>query len=389
MPSGTNAALPGREERGAAGAGRTRRGRGGNNKAGPTVDPGVKLSVLDLIPVRTDQTSSQALAGSRRLARAADAAGYTRYWVAEHHNMPAVASTVPGVLIPYLAEGTHHIRFGSGGVMLPNHTALAVAEQFALLAAMYPGRIDLGLGRAPGSDPVTAYLLRGGQQGDEASFEQDVTLLRELLGVGATPVGGALRLAVGGRPFDVRATPRAEGEVPVWLLGSSGFSAGLAARLGVPYVFAHHFGMPGLETALAGYRRGYVPSEHHPSPETFLPVNIVVAPSAEEAQERALPQLVQMVRLRTGAPLTPQLTVEEALAYSWSERELELREAVAAQWLIGTAEDVADRLTALAGQLGVDEVMVVPAAGAYQAESLAEAPGREATVRLLGEQLLG
>ncbi|WP_454300775.1 MsnO8 family LLM class oxidoreductase [Salana multivorans] len=185
----------------------------------------MKLSVLDLIPVRTGQTSALALQASRSLLALADELGFERYWVAEHHNMPAVASSVPGVLLPYLAGQTHRIRLGSGGVMLPNHTALDVAEQFALLEAMYPGRVDLGIGRAPGSDPVTSYLLRLGRtEAPEESFEQDVLLLREMLGMGETPVGEPVTLSLGGRPFEVRATPSASSATALWLLGSSGFS---------------------------------------------------------------------------------------------------------------------------------------------------------------------
>ncbi|WP_234417598.1 MsnO8 family LLM class oxidoreductase [Miniimonas sp. S16] len=344
--------------------------------------------MLDLIPVRTGQTTSQALSASAALARLADDAGYTRFWVAEHHNMPAVASTVPGVLIAYLAQGTHRIRFGSGGVMLPNHTALAIAEQFALLEAMLPGRVDLGIGRAPGSDPVTAYLLRGGQQPEDA-FVQDVTLARELLGGGDAAAGDAVALSIGGRPFAVRPTPLATSGPTLWLLGSSGFSADLAARLGLPYVFANHFGMPGLADALARYRTAYQPSAAHPEPTSLLPVNVVVARTTAQAEAWAGPQLVQMVRLRTGAPLLPQLTVEEAAAYPWTEAEASIRDAVRAHWFVGAVSDVVPRLASAAADAGVDEVMVVPAAGASAEDALDAAPGRAETLTLLAEALLG
>ncbi len=350
------------------------------------VDPCVKLSVLDLIPVRTGQTSAQALQASRSLLALADELGFERYWVAEHHNMPAVASSVPGVLLPYLAGQTHRIRLGSGGVMLPNHTALDVAEQFALLEAMYPGRVDLGIGRAPGSDPVTSYLLRLGRtEAPEESFEQDVLLLREMLGMGETPVGEPVTLSLGGRPFEVRATPSASSATALWLLGSSGFSVELAARLGLPYVFAHHFGMPGIEAALARYREAYVPSAAFPTPTSLLPINVVVAETPGEAAARAMPQAVQMVRLRTGAPLTAQLTIEEARAYRWSPREEAMRESVAAQWLIGTPHEVAARLRGRLEALGLDEAMIVPAGGAYQGEAFNEQAGRAETLRLLAE----
>ncbi|WP_328587562.1 LLM class flavin-dependent oxidoreductase [Serinibacter arcticus] len=340
-------------------------------------------------PVRTGQTSRQALVASAGLAREADSLGYTRYWVAEHHNMTAVASSVPGVLIPYLAAGTSRIRFGSGGVMLPNHAALAIAEQFALLEAMYPGRIDLGIGRAPGSDPVTAYLLRGGAQGAGVdTFEQDVTLAQALLGIGGEP-GDAVGISISGRPYELRATPRGETSPDLWLLGSSDYSADLAARLGLPYVFANHFGMPGLEMALARYRASYTPSESYPEPQTLLPVNVVVGETDDEARALAATYVVQMVRLRTGAPMGPQLTVEEAAEYPWSENERALAEQVPAGWYVGTVDDVASRLRETAERHRVDEIMISPVAGARAGDPLDAVPARIATLRALAGELLG
>ena len=206
------------------------------------------LSVLDLVPVRSDQTSADAVAASLELARTADRLGYRRYWVAEHHNMPAVAATNPPVLIGLLGGQTSRIRVGSGGVMLPNHAPLVVAEQFALLEAAFPGRIDLGIGRAPGTDPVTSWALRHGAGGvdDEAvnrfpEYVDNVLAMMEPSGVG---------LALRGRTHVLKATPSA-GSVPqIWLLGSSDYSARLAAEKGMPYVFAHHFSGSGTAEAL-------------------------------------------------------------------------------------------------------------------------------------------
>ncbi|HWU20050.1 MAG TPA: MsnO8 family LLM class oxidoreductase, partial [Nocardioides sp.] len=197
------------------------------------------LSVLDLVPVRADQTTGDAVAASVRLARTADELGYRRYWVAEHHNMPAVAATNPPVLISLLAAQTSRIRLGSGGVMLPNHAPLVVAEQFALLEAAFPGRIDLGIGRAPGTDPVTSWALRHGAGGvdDEAvtrfpEYVDNVLAMMEPAGVG---------LSLRDRTHTLRATPAASSVPEIWLLGSSDYSARLAAEKGMPYVFAHHF----------------------------------------------------------------------------------------------------------------------------------------------------
>lgn len=349
----------------------------------------MKLSILDLIPVRGEQSSADAIAATRRLAQTADVAGYTRYWIAEHHNMPAVAATVPGVLVSHLAAHTERIRLGSGGVMLPNHTALATAEQFALLEAMYPGRIDLGIGRAPGADPVTAYLLRGGQMEDAVDrFAQDVTLVRELLGAGQTPVGEAVGLSLGGKRFDVRATPAAVTAPELWLLGSSGFSAELAAKVGLPYAFAYHFGAPGVESVVSHYREAYTPSEQYPVPRTLLPINVVVARTEAEAHELAGPMLVQMTKLRTGGQVTKQLTVEQAGRYQWSDGERAVRDQVLATWAVGDVAQVAAKLREAADGVGAEEVMVVPGAGAREGDPMDDVPARREGVEMLAEALL-
>ena len=215
--------------------------------------------------------------------------------------MPAVAATNPPLLISMVAAATSRIRVGSGGVMLPNHAPLVVAEQFALLEAAYPGRIDLGIGRAPGSDPVTSWALRhggGGVEDDAVSrFPEYVDNVISMM----SP--GGVGLQVGGRMHALTATPAATSVPPVWLLGSSDYSARLAASRGLPYVFAHHFSGQGTAEALELYRSGFQPSETNPSPRTFLTVNVVVAETQEDADRLALPQLQAMVALRTGQPL--------------------------------------------------------------------------------------
>ncbi|UOE42951.1 LLM class flavin-dependent oxidoreductase [Agromyces larvae] len=343
-----------------------------------------RLSVLDLVPVRTGQTSADAVAASVALAQAADRLGYTRYWFAEHHNMPAVASTTPPVLAAAIAARTERIRVGSGGVMLPNHAPLVVAEQFAALEAIAPGRIDLGIGRAPGSDPVITQLLRiSGPTADVDRFPDHVTDIVSLL----QPDGATLRLT-SGREYPIAATPAAAGAPTVWLLGSSDYSAKLAAELGLPYVFANHFSGEGLERALELYRSGYTPSERHPAPETFLTVNAVVAPTAAEAHERALPQLRQMARLRLNRPMHALETVEEALAAPADELADELIAAMRGRWIIGEPDAASARLRDLAVRHGVDEVMVVPVTGAYAAEPADASPGRVQTLELLAGALL-
>lgn len=342
----------------------------------------MRLSILDLIPVRTDQDTAAALAATIALAKRADELGYHRYWVAEHHNMPSVASTNPAVVIGILAAATQRIRVGSGGVMLPNHAPLVVAEQFALLEASAPGRIDLGLGRAPGSDPVISAVLRqSGNTSDVDRFPNNVQDIVALLGVD----GASVRMT-SGEEYALRGTPKA-GSVPdVWLLGSSDYSAALAAALGLPYVFAHHFSGQGTARALELYRSSFQPSAHLDAPRTFLTANAVVADTAAEAEALALPNLQQMARLRSGKPLGPIATVEEAAATEQSDLELGFVEQMRAAWIIGDADQAAAELQGLADRFGVDEVMVSPVGSAREGTPWNSAPARERTIELLAER---
>ena len=339
------------------------------------------LSVLDLVPVRSDQASRDAVAATLSLARVADELGYRRYWLAEHHNMPAVAATNPPVLIGLVAGATRTIRVGSGGVMLPNHAPLVVAEQFALLEAAYPGRIDLGIGRAPGSDPVTTYALRHGAGGvsDEAvtRFPEYVDNVLAMMGTEGVSIG------IQGRSYPLRATPVATSVPEIWLLGSSDYSARLAAEKGMPYVFAHHFSGNGTAEALELYRSTFRPSPELPEPRTFLTVNAVVAATSEEAHRLAFPQLLAMLAMRTGQPLAAQALVEEAEKVELAPAHRDLVEAMRSRWVIGSPEEARSRVAELAASYGVDEVMVHPVAGAYVGTEPAAGPAREETLRLL------
>ena len=343
------------------------------------------LSVLDLVPVRADQTTSDALAATRALARVADELGLRRYWLAEHHNMPAVAATNPPVLVAMVAAATERIRVGSGGVMLPNHAPLVVAEQFALLEAAHPGRIDLGIGRAPGTDPVTSYALRHGAGGVEAdAVEQFPHYVDNILAMMA-PGGAGLR--VGGTVHALNATPAATSAPPVWLLGSSDYSARLAAEKGLPYVFAHHFSGRGTAEALALYRDSYRPSEEHPEPQTFLTVNAVVAETQEEADRLVAPNLLAMLALRTGGRLSPQLLVEDAEEQQIPPEHEALAKAMLDRWIVGSPETAALQVRELATTYDVDEVMLHPVAGAHTGTPTDRSPAREATLRLLADAL--
>ncbi len=245
-------------------------------------------SLLDLAPVTEDETPAQALANAADLAQHAEAHGYHRYWLAEHHNMPGIASAATAVVIGHIAQATKTIRVGAGGIMLPNHAPLIVAEQFGTLEALHPGRIDLGLGRAPGTDGATAQALRRYHQSADA-FPQDVV---ELMGYLDDDEGKA----------PVRAVPGMGSHLPVWILGSSTFGAQLAAYLGLPYAFASHFAPQMLEPAIQAYREGFRPSARLSKPHFMMAAGLFAAETDAEAEYHRSSQLQAFARLRTGTP---------------------------------------------------------------------------------------
>jgi len=331
-----------------------------------------KLSVLDFVPVRSGQTSADAVAASLLLAQTADHLGYVRYWVAEHHNVQAAACTNPPVLIALLAGVTQRIHVGSGGVLLPNHTPLVIAEQFALLEAAYPGRIDLGVGRATGADPATSrFLGRGSGSVDE---------LRALMSV----TGG--RLPTAGHSELPTPTPNAASAPPLWLLGASEGSARVAAEKGLSYVFGHHLGVEGTGEALRVYRSTFRPSGDLAEPRTLLPVMASVADTYDEAYRAALPWLLVMLGLHTGRPQTPVLTIEEAEKVELPSDDQRLIDVLAQRYVIGTAAQARDQIHHLASTFAVDEVMINPIAGAHEGDDPRTDPGRAQTLRLLAAQ---
>ncbi|BCB74002.1 LLM class flavin-dependent oxidoreductase [Phytohabitans flavus] len=304
----------------------------------------VPLSVLDVAPVAAGASSGDALRATTELARAVERMGYQRFWVAEHHNMPAIASSAPAVLIAHLAAATSTMRIGSGGVMLPNHAPLVVAEQFGTLSALHPGRIDLGIGRAPGTDQATALALRRTVEG--LSAEQFPQELAELM-----------NMFTGEQPRRIVATPGL-GESPVvWLLGSSGFSAQLAGMLGLPFSFAHHFSAANTLPALALYRQSFRPSRWLDKPYAMVAVATVCADTDERAQWLARPSALSFLRLRQGRPQA-LATPEEAAAYPYTEIE---REFMAERWegqAIGSPETVRRALEDLQEKTHADELML-------------------------------
>lgn len=303
------------------------------------------LSVLDLAPVAAGTTAGQALHQTARLARRAEELGYRRFWVAEHHNLPSIASSAPAVLIAHLAAATSRIRVGSGGVMLPNHPPLVVAEQFGTLEALHPGRIDLGIGRAPGTDQLTALALRRTMEGLSAEgFPQE---LADLIGFFTAADGRAPITANPGR-----------GDLPeIWLLGSSGFSAQLAGLLGLPFSFAHHFSAANTEPALALYRQAFRPSAWLSRPHAMVAVSAICAETDDRARWLAGPAALSFLQLRTGAP-QPLATPAEAAEYPYSESEREFAAQRFDGQAIGSPETVLGQLTGLIERTGADELML-------------------------------
>lgn len=344
----------------------------------------MKLSVLDLIPVSQGQTSQDAVAATLALVEQADRLGLERYWFAEHHNMPSVASTAPAVTAAAAAARTSRIRVGSGGVMLPNHSPFVVAEQFAMLNAIAPDRIDLGIGRAPGSDPVVTALLRAsGPTSDVDQFAHNIDSVLALL-----ERDGAQLSLTDGKRYSVRATPVAESSCPVWLLGSSDFSAKLAAEHGLAYVFAHHFSGEGTERALELYRNNFRPSVYAQTPTTLMTVNVSTADTAQEALARAMPQLVLMSKLQTGRPLTVLDYVEDAPNEPLDAMQRQLIDQMLQRWVVADADEAAKQIKELANRFEADEVMVQFASGVRRDEPVDRSVGREAGLELLAARML-
>ncbi|MCX4033311.1 luciferase-like monooxygenase [Aeromonas caviae] len=301
----------------------------------------VPYSVLDLVPVPEGGLPAESFRHSLDLARHAERWGYHRYWLAEHHNMPGIASAATAVLIGHLAGGTTTLRLGAGGIMLPNHSPLVIAEQFGTLSSLYPDRIDLGLGRAPGSDQRTMQALRRQRSGEVDDFPADV---RELMSYFGDEVGA------------VQAVPGQGLHVPIWLLGSSLYSAQLAAAMGLPFGFASHFAPAMLLQALEIYRTQYRPSARWPKPHAVVCVNLIAADTDREARFLFTTLQQQFLRLYRGDAGKLPLPVQ-TLADEWSARELMAMEQTLARSLVGEPDRVRHGLKALLAETGADELM--------------------------------
>jgi luciferase family oxidoreductase group 1 len=310
----------------------------------------VPLSVLDLATVRDGHSSGDALHGTIEIARTADELGYSRFWVAEHHNMPAVASTAPPVLIGAIAANTRTIRVGSGGVRLPNHRPFVVAEQFAILEALYPGRIDLGIGRAPGTDQATAAALRGvSPYLTVEQFPEHLQTVLALLGDDRIDMPSIARL---------KATPAAETYPEVWMLGSSTYGAQVAAALGLPFCYAYHFAMSSdVDAALRLYRSGFKPSPRFPQPHAMVSASVIAAETTEEAQFLAGPSRIMALSLRTGR-LAPIISPEQAAKVELSDLDRSLLDSLPGTQYAGTADEVVAGLDELVERTGADELIL-------------------------------
>lgn len=323
----------------------------------------VPVSVLDLAPVAEGSDPGDALRNSADLAVHVEALGYRRFWMAEHHSMPGIASAATAVALAYVGSRTSSIRIGAGGIMLPNHAPLAVAEQFGTLESLFPGRVDLGLGRAPGTDRATAYALRRNLASDENQFPRDVVELIDYFRGG------------GGR---VRAIPGEGLDVPVWILGSSLFGAQLAAMLGLPYAFASHFAPAQMDEALQVYRDRFQPSSALARPYVMLGFNVIAADSDAEAQLLATSVQQAFVNLRTGRPtkLPPPLA---GYADTLSPEAKAMLDHVLSVSAIGTRDTVRSAVEAFVERTGADELMVVTQVHDHAA--------RKHSYTLLGEAL--
>lgn len=305
----------------------------------------VPLSILDLVRVTGDTDERAALDNARDLARHAERRGYRRFWVAEHHNIPSIASAATSVVVGHVAAGTETIRVGAGGIMLPNHSPLVIAEQFGTLAHLFPDRIDLGLGRAPGTDQVTVRALRR-PPGAAENFPQDVLELQALL---APPQPN----------HAIRATPGAGTEVPLWILGSSHFGAVLAAELGLPYAFASHFAPQQLTTALELYRSRFKPSNQLDRPHAMVGVNIIAADDDEEARRLWTTQQMSFVNLlRNETRGLSQPPIDNIGEY-WTSAEKAQVAQMLSRSVIGAPAAVRQGIDALVAETGADELIIV------------------------------
>ncbi len=305
----------------------------------------IPVSVLNLVPIREGQDGKAAIESMVDLAQATEKMGYSRYWIAEHHNTSTLVSSATSILIKHTLEHTEKIRVGSGGIMLPNHSPLVVAEQFGTMATIYPNRLDLGLGRAPGTDMMTASALRRSQNDSVYTFPDDVNALLTYFG----PIE---------KQDYVKAYPGVETNIPIYILGSSTDSAYLAAKLGLPYVFASHFAPRYMEEAISIYRSRFQPSEYLDKPYMMVCLNVIAADSDKEArrEQTTMQQFFLNVVRGTQNPLRPPV---ESMENIWQPHEKEMALSMSSVTLLGSKESIREQLTGFQEKYNVDEIMAV------------------------------
>ncbi len=338
------------------------------------------LSILDIGPIRSNQSSTECFHSMIELAKLGERLGYHRYWLAEHHNVAAVAASHTASFAPVIGAHTSRIRIG-GCVLLAHYPPLLVAEQMGLVEACYPGRVDLGIGRSTGADWATSSLLRGG-----AEMKTDEAMLADLTNLLALNRPEGLTVSQDEREFTIRAVPNAKTAPSPWILGTSWYSAQLAAELGLPYAFGYHIRAEGAKEAIALYRERFRPSAYLAEPKVLVSAIVVIGETDEEAERLARPQLFFMSAFRSGEPVQPQMLVEEADGMEFAPRHERLVAMFRRSWIIGSPDTAAKGIAGLAADLGVSEMMINPVGAAYASQPADRAPNREFTLSTLAER---
>jgi luciferase family oxidoreductase group 1 len=341
----------------------------------------VKLSVLDVGLIRTNQSAANAFSSMISLALHAEKLGYHRYWLGEHHNVATVVASQTAVFAAAVGAHTKKIRIG-GCVLLSHYSPLLIAEQMSVLEACYPGRVDLGIGRSRGADEITSSLLHGDPNVDATpqSYTEAVQHLLAML----RP--GGVKLAVGSRDYPLQATSNSTSVPDIWILSTSQRSASLAAQLGRPYAFGYHIQGEGMKEAIDLYRSAFKPSAQCPEPKVIISAIVVVGESATAAERLTRPHMLGMCQLRSGETVSPQSLVEDCDTVVFPERYASLVAMFKKTWIIGGPRQVCDQLKAIVTALGIDEVMIDPVAAAFAADDLSHAPNRERTLTWLAEE---
>lgn len=339
------------------------------------------LSILDIGPIRSNQSATECFNSMIELAKLGEDLGYNRYWLAEHHNVAAVAASHTASLAPVIGAHTKRIRIG-GCVLLAHYPPLLVAEQMGLVEACYPGRVDLGIGRSTGADWATSSLLRGG-----ADTKSDESMINDLTNLLALTRPEGLKVTQDGREFDFKAVPNATSAPSPWILGTSWYSAQLAAELGLPYAFGYHIRAEGAKEAIALYRERFKPSAYLAEPRVLVSAIVVVGETDEEAQRLARPQLFFMSSFRSGEPVQSQMLVEEADGKEFPAHHEGLVQMFRRSWIIGSPDRAAEAVANLAADLGCSEMMINPVVAAYSSQPANRAPNREFTLAALAKRL--